>query len=368
MWLYNYLCVVIVCCTLLSCTGNLQEGVQYALQQAGENRGELSKILKYYQNQPEKLKAARFLIANMPAHRTYVGKEIDSLKQMKKESIQKGRISDEIVAHWKTFNYSSSQVVEDIDVIKADILIENIDLAFEAWEKRSWSKQYSFEDFCEYVLPYRIGDEPLEKWRRIYYERYSPVLDSLYQGNDVVEAARVMANYLKEEGFTNHTDFNLPHLGALFLFENRVGYCRDNCDIATYVMRSLGIPITMDFYEVSPSYNSRHFWSALIDTTGFVVPFNYIEQEIVRQSQNERKRGKVYRYYYGLQQEKYSGLYSDEEVPVFFRRPFMKDVSSEYFPESNIKLESSEAIDSHWGYLCVFTGAYRGRITTDRYF
>lgn len=60
MWLYNYLCVVIVCCTLLSCTGNLQEGVQYALQQAGENRGELSKILKYYQNQPEKLKAARF--------------------------------------------------------------------------------------------------------------------------------------------------------------------------------------------------------------------------------------------------------------------------------------------------------------------
>ena len=65
-----------------------------------------------------------------------------------------------------------------------------------------------------------------------------------------------------------------------FLLENRVGYCRDNCDIATYVMRSLGIPITMDFYEMSPSYNSRHFWSALIDTTGLVVPFNYIEREI----------------------------------------------------------------------------------------
>lgn len=45
------------------------------------------------------------------------------------------------------------------------------------------------------------------------------MLDSLYQGNDVVEAARVMANYLKEEGFTNHTDFNLPHLGALFCWK-----------------------------------------------------------------------------------------------------------------------------------------------------
>lgn len=99
-----------------------------------------------------------------------------------------------------------------------------------------------------------------------------------------------MANYLKEEGFTNHTDFNLPHLGAIVLLENRVGYCRDNCDIATYVMRSLGIPITMDFYEMSPSYNSRHFWSALIDTTGLVVPFNYIEREIVRRPQEERKK------------------------------------------------------------------------------
>lgn len=122
-----------------------------------------------------------------------------------------------------------------------------------------------------------------------------------------------------------------------------MGYCRDNCDIATYVMRSLGIPITMDFYEMSPSYNSRHFWSALIDTTGLVVPFNYIEREIVRRPQEERKKGKVYRTCYGIQPEKYSGLYTDKEVPAFFRRPFMKDASDEYFPESNVKLESNEA-------------------------
>ena len=322
MYFYKCSWIIFVCCIFFSCTNHMQERIQYTLHQAGENSSELKKVLDHYQNQPEKLRAACFLVANMLTHRTYVGKEIDSLKQMKKESIQKGRISDEIVAHWKSFDYSSLQIVKDVDVMKADILIENIDLAFEAWEKRSWSKQYSFEDFCEYVLPYRIGDEPLEKWRRIYYERYSPVLDSLYQGNDVVEAARVMANYLKEEGFTNHTDFNLPHLGALFLLENRVGYCRDNCDIATYVMRSLGIPITMDFYEMSPSYNSRHFWSALIDTTGLVVPFNYIEREIVRRPQEERKKGKVYRTCYGIQPEKYSGLYTDKEVPAFFRRPF----------------------------------------------
>lgn len=31
----------------------------------------------------------------------------------------------------------------------------------------------------------------------------------------------------------------------------------------------------------------------------------------------------------------------------------MKDASDEYFPESNVKLESNEAIDKHWG-ICVY--------------
>lgn len=172
----------------------------------------------------------------------------------------------------------------------------------------------------------------------------------------MVEAARAVAGYLKKEGFTNHTDFNLPHLGALFLLENRVGYCRENCDIASYVMRALGIPLTMDFYEMSPAYNSRHFWSALPDTTGRVVPFNYTEREVVRNPQNERIKGKVYRRCYGMQPERFHGLYADKEVPGFFRHPLLKDAGGGYFSESDVRLESRDGAEARWGYLCVFTG------------
>lgn len=356
MCFYKHLWMISACCIFFSCTDPLQERIDYALQQAGENAPELKKVLDHYQHQPEKLKAARFLIANMPAHRTYVGKEIDSLKQMKKESIKNGPISKETVERWKLFDYSALPAVRDVNVMKADALIENIDLAFEVWEKRPWSRQYSFEDFCEYVLPYRVGDEPFENWRRIYYDRYSPVLDSLYQGNDVAEAARVIADYLKKEKFTKYMDFTLPHLGALFLLENRVGYCRENCDIASYAMRALGIPVTMDFYEMSPSYNSRHFWSALIDTTGFVLPFNYMEDRIARPPQDKRKRGKVYRFFYGLQPERFTGLYADKGVPAFFRHALMKDVGDEYFPEGHVQLKTHEEPATRWGYLCTFTG------------
>lgn len=349
--------LLVCCCTFISCKDSVSTRVDYTLQQAGANRIELEKILHHYENQPSKLKAAHFLIANMVLHHSYEGWELDSLRQMKKiQTINKG-IDKKILERWKRFDYRRLAIIRDVDVVKADILIDNIDLAFEVWEKRSWSKYYSFEDFCEYILPYRIDDEPFENWRRIYCERYAPILDSLYRGDDVVEAARVIANYLKTEGFFKHEDITTPHWGALFLLDTRIGYCRENCDIATYVMRALGIPIAMDFYKTSPSYNSRHFWSALIDTTGLAVSFNYAEEEISRQkSMSEKKKGKVYRCYYGMQPEKLDEIYVDKTIPAFFRNPLMKDVSEEYFPDDNIDILIDKNINEDWIYLCVFTG------------
>ena len=187
-----------------SCYNRIDQKADNTVLRAIKRNPDLSIVLSHYENQPHKMAAARFLIANMHSYHTFIGPQIDSLKRLKKESILKGRISDEIVAQWKSFDYKKLLKVEDLDVMTVDFLIENIDLAFDAWEKRPWSRHYSFLDFCEYILPYRIGDEPLESWRKVYYERYAPVLDSLYQGSDVAVAACVMADYLKNEGFTNH--------------------------------------------------------------------------------------------------------------------------------------------------------------------
>jgi hypothetical protein len=55
----------------------------------------------------------------------------------------------------------------DIDSIKADFLISDIENAFEIWKKPQ-SKGFSFNMFCEYILPYRISIEPLQDWRSTY--------------------------------------------------------------------------------------------------------------------------------------------------------------------------------------------------------
>ena len=49
------------------------------LDSAGSNRSELEAVLDHYRtqdNNPQKLRAAEFLIENMPAHYSYAGDEI----------------------------------------------------------------------------------------------------------------------------------------------------------------------------------------------------------------------------------------------------------------------------------------------------
>ena len=54
--------------------------------------------------------------------------------------------------------------VMDSEVVDADYLAENIEYAFMAWEL-PWARDLSFEEFCRYLLPYKMGNEAPERWR-----------------------------------------------------------------------------------------------------------------------------------------------------------------------------------------------------------
>ena len=101
----HFLFVCLLLFPFLSCTDHMQERVAIALNFSKDNKQELEKVLSYYKGQPSKLKAAQFLIANMPYHYTYVGWEIDTLKQLKKRSITEGKISEEVIQRWNYFNF-----------------------------------------------------------------------------------------------------------------------------------------------------------------------------------------------------------------------------------------------------------------------
>lgn len=225
-----FLLIFVIGFTLLSSCSSTPDRLDYALEFAGENRGELLKVLHHYEGDSLKYRAARFLIENMPHCYAYrQGGDMDSVKQIRTYSNSFGQIERKRYLRWEGYTYQNLPKIYDAHVITADYLIRNIDYAFVQWRKRPWNRNLSFDDFCEYLLPYRIGDEPLEDWRGLYEEDFRHLLDSVYTGSDVVEATEVISDYLLKPVFIYSNDFNppLPHVGPRYLFRHRFGTCRD---------------------------------------------------------------------------------------------------------------------------------------------
>lgn len=328
----KYIFISLLLSLAIGCRDNRR--LDAALEFAGENRVELERVLEHYRDSGLKYEAARFLIENMPGWYAYRGMALDSGKAVLLSMDSNNIILPAKAEGWKEQLGGRYEKVYDAQVMTADYLIANIDRAFAAWEGRPWNKYLPFEDFCECILPYRIGNEPLEKWWEACKERYAYLVDSVYCGTDVIEAARGVATRLREEGFIYNWQMSLPHLGALFLLEHRVGTCVNACDLAVYVMRALGIPVTIDFYPYCSEVRNGHEWCAVRDTTGRHWGFQFTDNLPERDKPylDGRKSGKILR-------RKYAN-------------PRYVDASADYFPDT-LKLEVSDSkVD--YQYIGVF--------------
>ncbi|MDO5608617.1 MAG: hypothetical protein Q4G08_09210, partial [Capnocytophaga sp.] len=137
------------------------ERLEFALRQAGNNRSELEKVLAHYQGDSLKYRSAVFLMENMPYYAYEQSAGIDSIKQLLPQIFQKESWTEAERQKGIRWQRQGGRIIKrDIEEVKAAMLIENIDLAFEVWQNRAWNKHLPFTDFCELLLPYRIADEP----------------------------------------------------------------------------------------------------------------------------------------------------------------------------------------------------------------
>lgn len=355
-----YICLVAVLWGLAACTDPLDRRVEHVLDVAGDNRGELEAVLAHYRDDPEKLHAARLLIAEMEEAYYYDAPEVDSLKDVMADTRRaETRPAPARAERWKAFDYRVLPRKQDAQTLTADYLTGHIDQAFRAWRERPWGRHYAYEDFCRYVLPYRIGDETPEPWMEAYAGYFGHLLDSLYTGSDPMAAADTVLRHLERRGYTYLTDYHTPHLGASHLLENRTGGCREFTDLLVYVFRSLGIPVAKDMFLCAPDFRHSHTWNAVMDTTGRFIPVEPMEPagstDLRRRWQNRRNKGKVYRLY---------SLRQDE--PDFAGNHYRADVTDEYYPANRVEVPLET--DGGRGLLAVFAtegwkpvGGYRSR-------
>ena len=338
----------------IGCDGG-DELLEATLRLAGDNRAELEAALRRYQSNPAdslKYRAARFLIVNMPGHVYYKGDLLDgylSYFERLGEQHRSGRkvipqqLVNEVQAAYGTFSLDALQRCEDIRTVDSAYLCRTVEQAFRVWRGQPWGRNVSFDDFCEYILPYRIGDETLADWREAAYRRYNPLLDSLRASSvldnaDPAVAAAVLIDSLRREPrfFTTTGPGSLPHVGPRIALSARAGSCRELCDYVVYACRAVGIPCAVDFIPLHGDGNGGHQWVAVADKHGALFTSEYPERLRTLGSGEpyKLKKIKTYRATFSVNRRMQRGMARlDTAAAVgLFAPPRMVDVTEAYAP------------------------------------
>ena len=277
--------MAIVSLSFLSC---LNDETEIALREAGDNRHELEDVIFHYRFEDpdmEKLKAARFLIANMPAHYSYVGKDMeeyqDSVLSILKKDLPPEQQHDMVDRlYHDDYSLRETPVVSDILIMKAGYLIDNIDMAFEQWRGKPWGCHVSFDDFCEYILPYKVQElQLMDNWRQVFSQKYSDsirtVLPDDFQRNSLYGAIDIVRDEINRK--------NVPHvlwggrsspslLSARTMSSMTFGTCHDYVTMGTLVFRSMGMASAVDQIPLWGRNHEGHSWFVFSGDRGGMIP------------------------------------------------------------------------------------------------
>ncbi|MEC5145235.1 transglutaminase domain-containing protein [Chitinophaga sp. 212800010-3] len=286
-----------------------------ALDYAGMNAVELKKVIGHYSQSAGdslKLAAARFLIENMPGkgyqkyssvtdcgifnQELFVGDTIgiDSINALKR------KIEDSL--NCGTIRFDNPVFLADSRTISAKQLIEDIEYAFRAWQM-PWARSLTFEQFKEYILPHRVQNEPLQNWRKHFWENSGWIFEKAGHTTDRIKIAAVVNDSLGRYYHYIHDAIN--YFPGTFtvreLRATRGGRCEDLNMLLGYWLRAIGIPVANEFTSYWANGNfGGHTWLSVLDTTGKFVPMNAVYDSPVRDSLpfKSARLAKAYRYTY----------------------------------------------------------------------
>jgi len=346
--------------------------VYEVFEAAGDNRGELEAVLEHYAAAGDslKLQAAIYLIGNMEGHcyATYamvdtLGNEIDFDVSGYPDFDVLQASCDSMESELGTLDFEKKDKVYDVETITAEFLIGQIDYAFRAWQEKPWAKGYSFEQFRDYILPYRGINEPLEPWREFFWNKYADVESKMSDSADPIEAARLINSDVKSYfTFDPRWYYHPTDQGLAEMLESGLGRCEDMTNITIYAMRANGLPVTSDYTPHWANTGNNHAWNSIGTPDGKVVPFMGAESSPGDYSL-AYKPAKVYRKTFGKQpgnlifQER-----KQEKVPAWLAAKNYVDVTADYVPvqDFTITFEKQVPDSVDIAYICVFnSGEWR---------
>lgn len=363
--LFSYIILFLFC---YGCSPYPKE-VEQALKLAGNNQKELVKVLEHYRGKDKlKFEAACFLISNMPYHKSKIHlelspnyfnyfKKVDSIyladsAAIKNDSLKRvlAQIFDSIPPPLETPAQS------DIEIINSVFLINTIEDAFVEWLHSPLLKNNSFDEFKEWVLPYRSVDESIvidrKQLKSIIYDQISQHgMDNIYKPIDsyqkYIRLQRSMNAYIASN---HHIDLFDPFIPAFKMD------CHNLAARTCNFFRSCGIPVVYEFTPQWPDKDSRHYWCASPDSNNILQPYTPPYNNLRGDWDLSLKyAGKVFQRTFGAMKDSPYFLKNTEEiVPSVFDIATIKDVTSRYHQCQSLTLPFQNSASVNLAYLSFF--------------
>ena len=147
--------------------------------------------------------------------------------------------------------------VSDLKNISEEILTEHIKGAYFARKKLPWTKKLSKEIFHHYVLPFRSAQEPLEAWRKFFYEEMKPILKKLKK-KTLENVALAVNRYCGSKVKFQRT--SADDKSPLQTHKRGFGRCEEEMIYFNAVARSVGLPARSVSTPYWPFQDNNHAW------------------------------------------------------------------------------------------------------------
>lgn len=321
--------------------------IEEALRLSGTNRPHLEQVLHHYSRHPAdslKYRAACFLIENMPGHGWYEGTELDAYRHWVDSVYAGWEYALRATLHDAFFRQpdGTDGLIwhEDIKNLDSCFLIAHIDSTFSRIAQRPWLKKFSFEQVCEHLLPYRVGDER----PRLLFGLQDSLFEQITHGLGTKHALTRSASpslFKLSPPYYGEQSVPLFYKGKEIRYE--IAGCHPWNTARLWRSRLLLYPAAMDFNPAFSNRDGAHCWTILIPDT---------ISENLSKGINAYAMGKVYRRTYSRHPRPTAA--KGEYIPPLFKDPFHRDVTALYTRVQDVEITPTTSTASPHAYLCVF--------------
>lgn len=347
-----------------STTFSDEELAKATIQQTTRNRDQLEAVISRFRTSDSladrKLEAAYYLIANLESKAGYTvrdSSQFDSLLTVLSGLSDPCGWSEQLSTTRRWIDSIEKtrliQIVKqtDIESIRADYLIANINDADSVWHQTPWHERYSYRDFWEWVLPYRQSAERLEQWRP-FARTAIPIPDSVRATQDPVALGRYLITHTGVYFNAGMGRWPIP-LTFSDMYRVRRGECYEMANYMLSLLRANGVPSSIDQIPVWANRSQAHAWPAIILPGNKSASLGYTPNG---KNKVEYKISKIYRSSFApLRNDLLYQYRGKEPIPSFFSGFDMLDVTREYdMPLSDLHISGLKAGRQKLVWLCTF--------------